>query len=432
MSNIVIVGAQWGDEGKGKIVDYLTVEADYIVRYQGGNNAGHTVVIGDDRYILHLIPSGILHKDKICVIGNGVVIDLADLYSEIKGLESQGISVKGRLFISQYAHLIFPYHKALDKIKEERKGLEKIGTTGRGIGPAYVDKIARTGIRVGDVLDRDVFYKKLEDNLKEKNEIMSKIYGLGSFVTKDIFDEYIQIAGELKEYIADVSWILNEAIDQGKSILFEGAQGTLLDVDHGTYPYVTSSNSTCGGACTGTGVGPTKIEKAMGVVKAYSTRVGEGPLPTEFSPEFGEKIRAKGEEFGATTGRPRRCGWLDAVVTRYAVMINGINALAVTKLDVLDELETIKICTRYECDGKILDRFPNSIDILKRCKPIYEEHPGWKTDTTGLTQYEEFPQELKNYLDRIEELLGANIELVSVGSKRDQTIRISKQCEAKC
>jgi len=424
MANVVIVGTQWGDEGKGKIIDYLTADTDYVVRYQGGSNAGHTVVIGDDRYILHLIPSGILHKDKICIIGNGVVVDLADLHEEIKGLEKRGIDVKGRLFVSQYAHLIFPYHKAIDKIKEERKGLDKIGTTGRGIGPAYMDKVARSGIRMGDIIDKEIFLRKLEENLSEKNEIMNKIFSLGSFDVKDIFDEYYPLGQELKEYICDVSWILNEAMSQGKSILFEGAQGTLLDVDHGTYPYVTSSNSTCGGACTGTGVGPTKIDKAMGVVKAYTTRVGEGPLPTEFDPAFGEQIRAKGEEFGATTGRPRRCGWLDAVVTRYAVMINGIDSLAVTKLDVLDTLDTIKICTGYKYQGEIIDKFPNSIDILKQCEPIYEEMPGWHSDTTQITQYDDFPQAVKNFVKRIEELLGAKVEIVSVGSKRSQTIRV--------
>jgi len=431
MANVVIVGIQWGDEGKGKIIDYLTSETDYIVRYQGGSNAGHTVVIGDNRYILHLIPSGILHKDKICVIGNGVVIDLADLCAEIKGLEKQGISIQGRLFISQYAHLIFPYHKAIDKIKEERKGLDKIGTTGRGIGPAYMDKVARSGIRMGDIIDKEIFQRKLEENLSEKNEIMNKIFSLGSFKIKDIFDEYYPLGQSLKDYICDVAWMLNDAINQGKSVLFEGAQGTLLDVDHGTYPYVTSSNSTCGGACTGTGVGPTKIDKAMGVVKAYTTRVGEGPLPTEFDPAFGEQIRAKGEEFGATTGRPRRCGWLDAVVARYAVMINGIDSLAVTKLDVLDAIDTIKVCTGYKYQGEILDKFPNSIDILKQCEPVYEELPGWNSNTTQITQYSDFPQAVKNFVNRIEELLEAKVEIVSVGSKRSQTIRVTSSQECR-
>lgn len=404
----IVVGAQWGDEGKGKIIDILAQDADIIVRYQGGNNAGHTVVVGDKEFILHLIPSGILHKGKLCVIGNGVVVDPEALLSEIGILAEKGIEVNKNLLISEAAHVIFPYHKVIDK----RRGA-KIGTTGRGIGPCYVDKMARCGIRMIDLINRDSLRRKLRANLEGSRE----------FNFDSVYDEYLDYGKKVKKYLANVSLVLNRAISQKKRILFEGAQGTLLDIDHGTYPFVTSSNAVAGGALTGTGIGPTKIDKVIGVVKAYSTRVGEGPFPTEFKKDLMETIRCRGKEFGATTGRPRRCGWFDAVIVKHAVTVNGLDEIAVTKLDVLDEMGKIKICTAYKYRGKVYKCFPADIDILDKCTPIYEEHDGWMQDTGRLTRYRDLPKNARKYLERLSKILDVKIGMVSVGSERSQAFR---------
>ncbi|MBU4590258.1 MAG: adenylosuccinate synthase [Candidatus Omnitrophica bacterium] len=409
MSCRVVVGAQWGDEGKGKIIDILAADADIIVRYQGGNNAGHTVVIGEDEFILHLIPSGILHKGKTCIIGNGVVLDPAALLEEIEMLRKKGIKVDGNLLISEAAHIIFPYHKVMDK----RRGA-KIGTTGRGIGPCYVDKMARCGIRAIDLVNKDSLKKKLQANLE----------GSAEFDIEKIYEQYLGYGKKIQKYLANVPIVLGKAISKKKRILFEGAQGTLLDIDHGTYPYVTSSNATAGGALTGTGVGPTMIDKVIGVVKAYTTRVGEGPFPTQFKDDLMEKIRRKGKEFGATTGRPRRCGWFDAVIVRHSVIVNGLSEIAVTKLDVLDEMEKIKISTSYKYKGKTYRDFPADIDVLANCEPVYEEHDGWMQDTTAVKKYKDLPKNAKAYLKRLSELLDVKIGIVSVGSKRKQTFKL--------
>ena len=419
MANIVILGAQWGDEGKGKVIDIFTQKVDLVVRYQGGNNAGHTVVIDNDEFILHLIPSGILHKDKICVIGNGVVVDPKALLDEIKMLKSRGVDVDGRLFVSESAHVIFPYHKRLDELKEEKR--KRIGTTKKGIGPCYADKVARSGIRVADLLDAVVLKEKLLANLEDKNPILDKIYGAGGFSFDELYAEYLNYAKDIKKYVCNTTVLLNEAIKKNKRILFEGAQGTLLDVDHGTYPFVTSSNSTAGGASTGTGVGPTKIGKVIGVVKAYTTRVGEGPFPTEFSKDLMEKIRKKGKEFGATTGRPRRCGWFDSVIVKHSIMVNGIDEIVVTKLDVLDDLDSIRICTAYKFEGRTYNDFPTNGRVLAGCEPVYEDLPGWKEDTTAVTSYLKLPRNAKNYLKRMQSLLKTRIVLISVGCDRKQT-----------
>jgi len=421
MPNIVILGAQWGDEGKGKVIDIYAPKVDYIVRYQGGNNAGHTVVIGKDSFILHLIPSGILHPKKKCVIGNGVVIDPKALLEEISMLESKGVKVGGRLFISDQAHVIFPYHRKLDELKEEKKKKDKIGTTKRGIGPCYADKVARTGIRIIDLLDDNVLRDRLKSNLEEKNEILTKIYGAQPFSFDNMYKEYLSFASAIKKYITNTTVLLNAAIAMKKKLMFEGAQGTLLDIDHGTYPFVTSSNATAGGAATGTGVGPTKIDKVIGVVKAYTTRVGEGPFPTEFSKDLMDRIRKKGKEFGATTGRPRRCGWFDSVVVKHSVMVNGIDEVVVTKLDVLDDLESIKICTAYKFNGKIYKDMPSDVRVMEGCEAVYEELPGWLSDTTAIRSYARLPKNAKNYLKRIQDLLKTKIVLVSVGCERKQT-----------
>lgn len=420
MSNIVIIGAQWGDEGKGKVIDVYSRKVDVIARYQGGNNAGHTVVIGKDRFVLHLIPSGILHNGKICIIGNGVVVDPKALLEEIEMLRSRGIDVDGRLFVSEEAHIILPYHWKLDSIKEEKKK-GKIGTTKKGIGPCYSDKVARSGIRAADLLNPDVLRIKLQANLDDKNAIFLKIYGVQGFRFDELYKEYLGFGRSMKKYICNTARVLNDAIKKKKKILFEGAQGTLLDVDHGTYPFVTSSNSTAGGASTGTGVGPNKIDKVIGVVKAYTTRVGEGPFPTEFGCGLMERIRQKGNEFGATTGRPRRCGWFDSVVVRYAVMVNGIDEIVITKLDVLDDLDSIKICTAYKYKGIVYKDFPADMQAQASCEPVYEELPGWKADTTKITSYSKLPKNAKNYLKRIQDILDTKIALISVGSDRKQT-----------
>jgi adenylosuccinate synthase len=424
MSTLVVVGSQWGDEGKGKITDLLSEEADIIVRYQGGCNAGHTVVIGDKQFIFHLIPSGILHQGKKCLIGNGVVVDPESLLQEMENLKKEGVEIDGKLFIDPKTHIVLPYHKTLDELKERKRGKDKLGTTKRGIGPAYIDKIARTGIRMVDLIDEKSLSKKLEINWKEKNEIFNKLYGfkMSNQEKINLIKKYQEYGQLLKKYLMDVSLYLNQAIKEDKKILFEGAQGTLLDVDHGTFPYVTSSHPIAGGACVGTGVGPTKIDKVIGITKAYTTRVGRGPLPTEMQGEMEEYIRQKGREFGATTGRPRRCGWFDAVVVKYAVRINGMDSVALTKIDVLSDLDKIKICTSYKSDGKLIKEFPASLETLQKCIPVYEEMKGWKKDISQVTNYEDLPEQLKAYIHRIEELIKIKMVILSVGPQRRQTI----------
>ena len=426
MSNIIITGAQWGDEGKGKIVDLLTEDADYIVRYQGGHNAGHTVVIGDKEFILHLIPSGILRPGKRCIIGNGVVIDPHALITEIDGLRERDIEIKDNLSISGRAHIIMPYHRAIEKESEKLKGSLRIGTTGRGIGPTYADKMARVGIRVVDLIDREVFREKLGINIQEMNYFLEKLYGVKGFVLDDIYNEYMGYADRLRGFVVDTSLLLNRAIEEGKNILFEGAQGTHLDVDHGTYPYVTSSNATAGGACTGTGVGPTKIDKVVGVVKAYTTRVGSGPFPTELKDEIGEWLRERGREYGATTGRPRRCGWFDVLATSYAAKVNGFTGMAVTKLDVLDNLNEIKICVGYRYNGERYDEMPSELKVLEGCEPVYESLDGWRASTSGISKYEALPEKAKRYIKRMEELVGVAVDIISTGFRRDETILLRK------
>ncbi|MGB2879444.1 MAG: adenylosuccinate synthase [Candidatus Omnitrophota bacterium] len=416
----VLVGAQWGDEGKGKVIDILTEDVKYVVRYQGGNNAGHTVVIGDDKYVLHLVPSGILHDGKICVIGHGVVVDPKALIEEIELLQSKGIGLDQRLKVSDKAHVIFPYHNKLDELRELRKK-GRIGTTKKGIGPCYADKVARVGIRIGDLYDKAYFKERLERIIEEKNTILKNLYGFEGFSVEEIFKGYLKYAEYLKEYVCDSVMLLNEALKRGESILFEGAQGTFLDVDYGTYPFVTSSNSTAGGACTGAGIGPSRVDSVLGVVKAYTTRVGEGPFPTEFGPDLMDKIRKKGGEFGATTGRARRCGWFDSVLVKNSVEINGIDKVVITKLDVLDELKTIKICTAYRYKGKLYQNIPGIPGFLDNCEPVYEEQPGWQQDTSQITSYELLPENARKYLQKVKKLIGSDIMLVSVGKSRKQT-----------
>ncbi len=420
--NIVVVGTQWGDEGKGKLIDILSKNSDITVRYQGGNNAGHTVTVGEEQYIFHLIPSAILHQDKICVIGNGVVVDPKALLSEIEMLRGRKINTgPQRLKISGHAHVVMPYHRILDGLRESKRK-NKIGTTGRGIGPCYADKVTRCGIRVIDLLNPRILKSKLEDNLTEKNEIFKKVYGRTDFSFGDIYNEYLTYGKKIRPYVCDTALFLNRAIEKKKSILFEGAQGTFLDIDFGTYPFVTSSNSIVGGVCAGSGVPPTKIDKVIAAAKAYTTRVGEGPFPTEFSQDLEEEIRSKGKEFGATTGRPRRCGWFDSVLVRYAVAINGVSELAIMKLDVLDELKTIKICVAYRYKGKNYKDFPMDFEVLNRAEPIYEEMGGWRTPTCGIRSYQKLPLNARRYLEKLEKLLKTRIKYISIGSKRDEII----------
>jgi len=422
MSTVVLVGAQWGDEGKGKVTDFLARQADMVVRYQGGNNAGHTVKVDDKTYKLHLIPSGILYGDKQCLIGNGVVIDPGVLIQELDDLEKQGINT-ANLRISLRAHVIFPYHKSIDMAEEEGKGNRKIGTTCRGIGPAYTDKASRVGIRMVELIDRDELAEKLRDTLEAKNKLLTGYYGANDrFDYHDILERYSGYADRLKKYVTDVSVLVNEAIDEGARILFEGAQGTLLDLDHGTYPYVTSSHPIAAAACLGAGLGPTKINTVLGVAKAYITRVGEGPFPTELHDELGDLIRERGHEFGTTTGRPRRCGWYDAVIARYAARINGLSYLAITKLDVLSGLETLKICTGYRYKGEIIKEFPASLKVLNECEPVYREFPGWQEDISAVSCYDDLPQNAKEYLKHLEELSGVSVAVVGVGPGRAQTL----------
>ncbi len=422
--NTVVVGAQWGDEGKGKIIDLLTEQADIVVRYQGGNNAGHTVVVGEREFVFHLIPSGILHRDKTCVIGNGVVVDPEALLAEMAGLRKSGVALKRNLLVSDQAHLILPYHKQLDRLQEAKR-CGRIGTTGRGIGPCYEDKMARVGIRLADLFDRAALAEKLRANLREKNELFTKIYRAPTMAFQPLYMQYLAFGRRLKPHAIDCSRFLNDAIARRRRILFEGAQGTLLDIDYGTYPYVTSSNASAGGACTGTGVGPTKIDRVVGVVKAYTTRVGEGPFPTEFPPILMQEIRHKGREYGATTGRPRRCGWFDAVIVRHAARVNGMSAMAVTKLDVLDEMASIKICVGYRHRGRRYDDFPADIALLSACTPIYETHPGWRQDTTGVERFGQLPRNAQRYLRRISALVGVPICLVSIGLRRTQAFHVA-------
>lgn len=423
MANVVVVGAQWGDEGKGKITDLLSEKADLVVRFQGGVNAGHTVVVNGREFKLHLIPSGILYEDTICLIGNGTVIDPKVLLEEMRMLIEGGFSLNN-LKISLTAHLTMPYHRILDVAEEAGRGEHKIGTTGKGIGPTYADKYSRLGLRVQDLLDEKAFRKKLAFVVAEKNAILTQVYKLPPVNADEIADEYLGYAKKLEKYLAMGPQMVDDAVRTKKNVLFEGAQGAMLDVDHGTYPYVTSSNPTAGGACVGSGIGPTIIDRVIGVAKAYTTRVGEGPFPTELTGEFGDQLREQGGEYGTTTGRPRRCGWFDAVVVKHAAMINGLDCLAITKLDVLDNLDTIKICIGYKLNGNEINYFPNTRKELENCIPIYIEMPGWLTNTSKVTSYDDLPPNAIKYLSKLATLLDLPIAIVSVGPGREQTIII--------
>lgn len=420
MANTILVGAHWGDEGKGKIIDFLTGSVDIVVRSQGGNNAGHTVYDGPNKYVLHLIPSGILRPGKTCVIGNGVVIDPVSFVEELEGLREKGIKVGKNLLISDRAHLVFPYHRLLDEHREAAKGKQKIGTTKRGIGPAYGDKVARTGLRTGDLIQPELFSAKLKAKILENNRIL-KAFGEKPLSFKKVEADYLAAAKVLKPFVANTVEFLHNAVAGKKEILFEGAQGTFLDIDHGTYPYVTSSNTTAGGACTGSGVPPHRMDRVLGVMKAYTTRVGEGPFPTE-NPEIGDMLHAMGREFGATTGRPRRCGWFDAVATRYSTMLNGTNEIAVTNVDGLDTVPKIRICVGYKLGRKTLHVPPSDLQQLQRCKPVYIEMDGWLASTETARTYKELPAKARRYLEKIAELAEAELRIVSVGPTRDQTI----------
>ncbi len=418
MANLIVVGAQWGDEGKGKIVDLLTPHFSIVARYQGGHNAGHTVLVGGTRFILHLIPSAMLHPGVTCVIGNGVVVDPRALFEEIDTLRQHGIEVDDRLRISERAHVILPYHRDLDLLSEAKRGDRSIGTTSRGIGPAYEDKIGRRGIRVGDLKDRQALTDEVRDNVKARNHLV----GDETLDWKRVLDDVLQYAERMRPWVCDTSLFLARAMAQGRSVLFEGAQGTMLDIDHGTYPFVTSSNSTVGGVCTGLGIGPRAIDRVLGVAKAYTTRVGGGPLPTELAGPMAERLRESGQEYGASTGRPRRCGWFDAVTVRYAARLNGLDALALTKLDVLDDLDEIKICTAYRWRGETLTEFPSDLSILAACEPVYETAPGWKRPTRGARAIEDLPRAAREYVTRLEDASHVRAAIISTGSDRDDTI----------
>jgi adenylosuccinate synthase len=425
MSNVVVVGTQWGDEGKGKVVDLLTSRADMVVRFQGGNNAGHTLVVNGKETICHLIPSGILHEGKKCLIGNGVVVDPEVLLEEINTLTEKGIHISPqRLSLSERAHLIMPYHKAIDLAREEAKGKHKLGTTGRGIGPCYEDKAGRTGIRAMDLMESETLEEKIRSNLKEKNFFLTQFLDAEPLEVRPIFDRYVSMAEVLRPYITDVSSEIDTAIRSGEKVLFEGAQGTHLDIDHGTYPFVTSSNPVSGAVCTGAGVGPDKLHHIIGIIKAYTTRVGAGPFPTELLDETGDYIQEKGAEFGATTGRRRRCGWLDLVMMRDSIRLNGLTSLSITKLDVLTGLETIKICVAYDLQGKRIDHKPASLKKLDQCTPIYEEMPGWKEEISSARHIDQLPPEARGYLGRIEQITGVPFSIISVGPVREQTIEL--------
>lgn len=427
MSGLVVIGAQWGDEGKGKITDFLAEGADVVVRYQGGNNAGHTVEVLDKKYKLHLIPSGILYDTKLCVIGNGVVIDPKAFFDELSYLEKEGVKVsEDKLIVSDRAHVIMPYHKLIDRLSEQMRGNKDIGTTGKGIGPCYTDKHERTGIRVCDLLNKETLKEKLEINIAAKNRIIKEVYGGEELNFDEVYKEYVEYGERLRPFVKDTSVVLYDAIKSGKKVLFEGAQGTLLDIDYGTYPYVTSSHPISGGVCVGAGIGPTMITNAIGVCKAYTTRVGKGPFPTELFDEMGDYIREKGFEYGTTTGRARRCGWLDLVILKYAVRISGLTSLAITKLDTLAEIEKIKVCVGYELEGKVIDYFPASLEDLERCKPIYKEFEGWDNSVEGAKTFDDLHENAKKYLRFIEEYTGTRVSIVSVGPNRSQTMVINK------
>ncbi|QKG85796.1 adenylosuccinate synthase [Kroppenstedtia pulmonis] len=423
MSTIVVVGTQWGDEGKGKITDFLAEKAEVVSRYQGGNNAGHTIVFGGKRYKLHLIPSGIFYSEKTCVLGNGMVLHPKAMVEELAYLRNHGVSLRN-LHVSDRAHVIMPYHIKQDLAEESRKGSGKIGTTGKGIGPAYMDKAARTGIRISDLLDRKRFAEKLRRNLEDKNRLLERVYDTSGFTFEEIYKPYLAWADEIRPFVTDTSVVLNDAIDQGRRVLFEGAQGVMLDIDQGTYPFVTSSNPVAGGVCIGSGVGPTKIHQVIGVAKSYTTRVGDGPFPTELNNETGDRIREIGREYGTTTGRPRRVGWFDSVVVRHARRVSGITGLSLNSLDVLTGLETVKICTAYRYKDQVLEHYPASLDILAECEPIYEELPGWTEDITKVKNLEDLPLAVQHYVERITQLTGIPLSLFSVGPDRAQTVQV--------
>jgi adenylosuccinate synthase len=424
MPNVVVVGSQWGDEGKGKVVDLFTQFAHMIIRFQGGNNAGHTLVVGDEKFVFHLIPSGILHPGKQCIIGSGVVVDPGVLCEEIEALKKRGYFRDDfQLLISETSHLIMPYHRAIDVARERLKsGGRKIGTTGKGIGPAYEDKVARCGIRMIDLVDELAFREKLEDNLIVKNFFLTQMLGESPLDGDHIFKEYMGFREILVKYVVDTSAVIHEGIKQGRNLLFEGAQGCLLDVDHGSYPYVTSSSTVAGNACSGSGVGPTQIDAVIGTSKAYTTRVGGGPFPTEMKDALGDEIRERGGEYGATTGRPRRCGWFDAVIVKHAARVNGLTGIALTKLDVLSAFEKIKLCTGYRWNGKALDRVPSSLSMWERVEPVFEEVAGWQGDISGAREFSDLPINAQRYIRRLEELIETEVILVSVGSERNETI----------
>ncbi|MBM7572542.1 adenylosuccinate synthase [Aquibacillus albus] len=420
MSSVVVVGTQWGDEGKGKITDFLSQNAEVVARYQGGNNAGHTIKFDGVTYKLHLIPSGIFFNDKTCVLGNGMVIDPKALVEELKYLHDKGVSTDN-LRISNRAHVILPYHLKLDELQEEEKGENKIGTTKKGIGPAYMDKAARVGIRIADLLDKEAFKDKLEQNLKEKNRLFEKVYEIDAMQIDEILEEYYEYGQQFANYVFDTSVVLNNALDEGRRVLFEGAQGVMLDLDQGTYPFVTSSNPIAGGVTIGSGVGPSKINHVVGVSKAYTTRVGDGPFPTELHNEIGEQIRDVGNEYGTTTGRPRRVGWFDSVVVRHAKRVSGITDLSLNSIDVLTGIETLKICTAYRYKGEVINEFPASLKVLAECEPVYEELPGWTEDITGVKSLHELPENARHYLERISQLTEIPLSIFSVGPDRSQT-----------
>lgn len=420
MASVVVVGTQWGDEGKGKITDFLSENAEVIARYQGGNNAGHTIKFNGETYKLHLIPSGIFYSDKTCVIGNGMVVDPKALVAELKYLHDRGITTEN-LRISNRAHVILPYHLKLDEVEEERKGANKIGTTKKGIGPAYMDKAARVGIRIADLLDREVFETKLTQNLAEKNRLFEKMYETEGFKLEDILEEYYEYGQQIAKYVCDTSVVLNDALDEGRRVLFEGAQGVMLDIDQGTYPFVTSSNPVAGGVTIGSGVGPSKINHVVGVSKAYTTRVGDGPFPTELNNEIGDTIREVGREYGTTTGRPRRVGWFDSVVVRHARRVSGLTDLSLNSIDVLTGIETLKICVAYRYKGEIIEEFPASLKVLAECEPVYEELPGWTEDITGVKNLKDLPENARHYIERISQLTGIPLSIFSVGPDRTQT-----------
>jgi adenylosuccinate synthase len=427
MSNSIIVGTQWGDEGKAKVIDWLTLRSDVIIRYHGGANAGHTVIVGDEKFVFHLVPSGIMYPDKVCLVGNGVVLDIEQFLNEVDDLRRKNISVDGRLFISDLAHLVLPYHKVLDASSESRMGIKKIGTTGRGIGPAYADKVSRTGIRVGDLRNWDRFIAQMKIQFDLKKQIVELYHHPFELKFEEIVEQYKSFQARIEPFIIDTSEYLFRAVRQGKKLLFEGAQGTFLDVDHGTYPFVTSSNTIAGSACTGAGIGPTLIDHVIGIVKAYTTRVGNGPFPTEQDNETGEALRSFGGEFGATTGRPRRCGWFDSVLLRKAVQLNGITRLALTKLDVLNKLKEIQLCTHYEINGKRIENFPTNPRDFEKAVPIYETMPGWQADLSGCVKLSDLPLSAQNYINRLKTLCyDVPILLLSLGPERSQTIELEK------